>query len=293
MTAAALALVKITTGMITGSMALISSAADSLLDLFMSSGNMLALRQADKPADDDHPYGHGKFESAATLLQSMFIGASGLFILYASVNRLRQENGQLLHIDLGIAVLAISSVVSWILSRHLKTVGLKNDSTALQADALHYATDVYSNLALLAGLVGVKILGWYWLDPVLSLGVGGFILYAAFDLLKGCLDDFLDVGLPQEQQQQIIDCIEQHAQNNTGFHNLRTRRSGKTKLIDFHLTFCCHKTIQEAHDTANAIEQLIKKSIRNADVTIHLEPTTCKQCRRSPRCTKPENTQHC
>lgn len=277
--------------MVTGSMALISSAADSLLDLFMSTGNMLALRQANKPADDDHPYGHGKFESAATLLQSMFIGASGLFILYASVNRLRQDDGQLLHIDLGIAVLAISSVVSWVLSRHLKSVGLRTDSTALQADALHYATDVYSNLALLVGLVGVKILDWYWLDPVLSLGVGGFILYAAFELLKGCLDDFLDAGLPKEQQQLIIDCIEQHAQNNTGYHNLRTRRSGKTKLIDFHLTFCCYKTIQEAHDTASAIEQLIKKRINNADVTIHLEPTTCKQCRRAKSCTKPENTQ--
>ncbi len=290
-TAAALALVKITTGITTGSMALISSAADSLLDLFMSSGNMLALRQANKPADNEHPYGHGKFESAATLLQSIFIGASGLFILYASVNRLRQESGQLHYIDLGIVVLAISAVASWILSRHLKTVGLSNDSTALQADALHYATDVYSNLALLVGLMGVKFLGWYWLDPILSLGVGGFILYAAFELLKGCLDDFLDVGLPQEQQQQIIDCIEQHAHNNTGYHNLRTRHSGKTKLIDFHLTFCCHKTITEAHATATAIEQLIKQRISNADVTIHLEPTTCKQCRRANSCTRPENSQ--
>ncbi|MDY0191735.1 MAG: cation diffusion facilitator family transporter [Desulfuromonas sp.] len=290
-TAASLALVKIIAGFITGSIALISSAVDSLLDLFMSFGNMLALHQANKPADDDHPYGHGKFESAATMLQSIFIGASGLFILYASVNRLRQNDEQLLNVDLGIAVLAISSVVSWILSRHLKTVGLKNDSTALQADALHYATDVYSNLALLAGLIGVKMLGWYWLDPVLSLGVGCFILYAAFSLLKGCLDDFLDVGLPKEQQQLIIDCIEKHAQDNTGYHNLRTRRSGKTKLIDFHLTFCCYKTIQEAHDTATAIEQLIKQSISNADVTIYLEPTSCKECRRATSCTRPENNQ--
>ncbi|MEA3465025.1 MAG: cation diffusion facilitator family transporter [Thermodesulfobacteriota bacterium] len=278
-TATGLAILKVLTGIITGSMALLSSAADSLLDILMSSGNLVALRHASKPADEDHPYGHGKFETAATLLQSLFIAASGFFILYESIHRLLRGDNQLRHLNIGIAVLVISSIVSWFLSRHLKRVGTQTESTALQADALHYATDVYSNIGLLIGLVGVRILNWNWIDSALSIGVGGYILFAAYKLLKRSMNDFLDAGLPTEQQEKIVRCIEEYKQEVVGYHNLRTRRSGKQKMIDFHLTICRFKTIQEAHESANKIEQLIKDKISNADITIHLEPSDCDKCR--------------
>lgn len=289
-TATTLAVLKIATGISTGSIALLSSAADSLLDSIMSFGNLLALRQANKPADADHPYGHGKFESAATLLQSILIAASGLFIIYKSVQRLISGTEQLHHVDAAIVVMALASIVSWSLSRHLKKIGLQTDSTALQADALHYATDVYSNLILLVGLVSLKTLNREWIDPMLSAGVGVYIIFAAYELFKGSMDDFLDAQLPAQELQHIINCIEQYADDNTGYHNLRTRRSGKNRMIDFHLTFCHCKTIRQAHKTAQQIEDLIKQQINNADVTIHLEPTECRQCRRANSCTRAENT---
>ncbi|OQY17277.1 MAG: hypothetical protein B6I36_09190 [Desulfobacteraceae bacterium 4572_35.1] len=271
LTATSLAILKVITGITTGSMALLSSAADSLLDIFMSSGNLLALKQASKPADTDHPYGHGKFESAATLLQSLLIATSGLFIIYKSIQQLVIGSEQLQNLDAGIAIMALCTIASWLLSRHLKSIGIQTGSTALQADALHYATDVYSNLVLLIGLIGLKILNWNWIDPA-------------------CMDDFLDVGLPAHEIQAIVSCIEEFANDNTGYHNLRTRRSGKYRMIDFHLTFCHCKTIQEAHTTAQQIEDLIKQRINNTDVTVHLEPTACKHCRKAKHCTRVENT---
>lgn len=285
-TATCLAIIKLITGMVTGSMALLSSAADSLLDILMSLGNFFALKQAHKPADDDHPYGHGKYETAATFLQSLLVGVSGGYILYESIHRLSQ-GVVLSHVDYGIAVLALSVAVSWLLSRYLKRVGRQTDSSALQADALHYATDVYSNTVLLLGLVAVNTLGWQWLDPLLSLGVGIYVLKAAYGLFRPCLDEFLDAGLPAEQLEKISQCIEQHKSDVTGYHHLRSRRSGTKRLIDFHLTFCRFKTIQEAHAIADSIEKDIRRQLANADITIHLEPTECDRCRNCTTCQAP------
>ncbi len=283
-TATTLAVIKIVAGSASASMALLSSAVDSLLDLFMSFANLLALRQADKPADEDHPYGHGKFETAATLLQSLIIAASGSYILYESTNRLLHGSNNIQHLNIGIAVLTFSSIASWFLSDHLKKVGIRTGSTALQADGLHYATDVYSNLALLLGLVIIKVFHWYWIDPLLSIGVGCYILFASFELLKGSINDFLDTGLPADQRQQIVDCINQFSAEISGFHNLRTRRSGKYRMIDFHLTFCHYITIKQAHDCADRVETTIKQQINNADITIHLESSDCSQCQNNPHC---------
>ena len=288
-TASLLAVLKLITGLFTGSMALFASAVDSLLDILMSCGNFVALRHAQKPADADHPYGHGKFETAATLLQSLLIACSGVYILFESVQRLRLGS-ELNRLNLGIAVLTISVIASWFLSRHLKRVGVATESSALQADALHYATDVYSNLVLVIGLLAVKLLGWSWLDPLLSLGVGIYILKAAYGLLKNSMDQFLDAGLPAEQLALIRQCIEKHQQAITGYHNLRTRRSGTVRMIDFHLSFCRFKTIQETHDIADEIEKEIMGLIRNADITIHLEPTSCAECRNHDDCTSPNKT---
>ena len=286
MTATTLAIVKLGTGILTGSMALLSSAADSLLDILMSLGNFFALKQAHKPADDTHPYGHGKYETAATFLQSLLVGISGGYIFYESIHRLTR-GVMLKHVDYGIGVLALSVLVSWLLSRYLKKVGQQTESSALQADALHYATDVYSNLVLLIGLVVVNTVGWSWLDPVLSLGVGIYVLKAAYELFRSCLDEFLDAGLPPEQLKKVSQCIEQHRNDVTGHHHLRSRRSGTKRLIDFHLTFCRFKTIQEAHAIADSIEKEIQQQIPNADITIHLEPTECEQCRNCAICQTP------
>jgi ferrous-iron efflux pump FieF len=275
--AAALAIVKLATGILTGSMAVLSSAVDSSLDILMSSINFMAIRQADQPADENHPFGHGKFETIATIFQSMIIAFSGLWIIYEASRRLWQ-GAELSRLGGGMAILAISSVASWLIASHLRRVARETDSSALHADSLHFSMDVYTNLALVAGLAIVAFFGIPWLDPLLSIGVAVYILYEALRLLRYGARDILDEELPPPIRQEIVNLIEAHREDLLGFHNLRTRRAGSQKIMDFHLTVCKHLTVEEAHAIADELEKKIEREIIGADVTIHIEPCRKDNC---------------
>jgi ferrous-iron efflux pump FieF len=275
--AAGLAVVKLATGIVTGSMAVISSAVDSLLDILMSSVNFMAIRQADQPADENHPFGHGKFETVATLFQSLIIALSGLWIIYEASRRLGQ-GVELSRLGGGMAILAISSIASWLIAAHLRKVAKETDSSALHADSLHFSMDVYTNLALVAGLGIVALLGIPWLDPVLSILVAVYILYEALRLLRHGIRDLLDEELPLAIRNEIASLIEAHHEGLLGYHNLRTRRAGSQKIMDFHLTVCKHLTVEEAHAIADQLEHTIEREILGADVTIHIEPCERENC---------------
>jgi len=276
-TATGLTLVKLTAGLLTGSMAVLSSAIDSLLDILMSGANYLAIRQATQPPDTKHPFGHGKFETLATIIQSVVIGASGLWVMVESVRRLR-TGVELGNLQGGIAVLAGSAVVSWKVSRFLVKTARETDSSALQADSLHFSMDVYTNLALLVGLVLITWFGIAWLDPVLSIVVALYIFYQAFGLVRYGLRDILDERLPDTLREEITQVLEAHRKDLLGYHRLRTRRAGSQKIIDFHLTLCKFLSVEEAHAIADHLELRIKQRIPGADVTIHVEPCVLDQC---------------
>lgn len=276
-TALGLALLKMITGIATGSLAVLSSAIDSLLDLLMSGINFMALRHAEQPADDCHPYGHGKFETLASVLQSIVIAASGLWIIYEAVLRLKMPI-PVTRTSIGIAVMAVSMVASYFISRHLRRVAKATDSTALEADALHFSMDVYTNFALLAALVAMTFLDISWLDPAMSILVAAYILYEAVGLLRHGLRDILDEQLPDAVRSEIEGLIKEHKHDLFGFHNLRTRRAGSQKLIDFHLTVCKHLSVAEAHDITDYIEKKIGEKIGGSDVTIHVEPCRRHDC---------------
>jgi ferrous-iron efflux pump FieF len=283
MVAAMLAIVKLITGILTGSMAVLSSAVDSLLDILMSSVNFMAIRQADQPADESHPFGHGKFETIATLFQSMIIAFSGLWIIYEASRRLWQ-GVELSRIGGGLTILAVSSFVSWLIASHLRKVAKEPHSSALQADSLHFSMDVYTNLALVAGLGLVAWLRIPWLDPVLSIGVAGYILYEAMRLLRYGIRDIMDEELPPSIRNEITNLIEAHREDLLGYHNLRTRRAGSQKIMDFHLTVCKHLTVEEAHAIADKLETTIEREILGADVTIHIEPCEMEDCPGMEQC---------
>ena len=275
--AATLAIVKLITGIVTGSMAVLSSAVDSLLDILMSSVNFMAIRQAEQPADENHPFGHGKFETIATIFQSMIIAFSGLWIIYEASRRLWQ-GVELSRQGGGMAILAFSSAVSWLIASHLRKVAKETDSSALQADSLHFSMDVYTNLALMAGLGLVALIGVPWLDPVLSMAVAVYILYEALRLLRHGIRDILDEELPPPIRKEITNLIEAHRQDLLGYHNLRTRRAGSQKIMDFHLTVCKHLSVEAAHAIADDLEKKIEEEIPGADVTIHIEPCEREDC---------------
>lgn len=282
-TAAFLALVKLAAGLFTGSLAMLASAVDSVLDILMSGVNYLAIRQAEQPADESHPFGHGKFETLATLIQSLFIALSGGWIVFESIHRLIR-GADLSHLEGGALVLAGSSLASWLISRHLRKVAAATDSSALQADALHFSMDVYTNLALGAGLIAVRFFQASWLDPVLSLLVAFYILYEALHLVRHGLRDVLDTELPEPLRREVERLIEAHHQHIHGYHNLRTRRAGSQKIMDFHLTVCKHLSVEEAHAIADHLEKRIEEEIKGSDVTIHIEPCREEGCPGMERC---------
>lgn len=280
-TALSLSVLKFIVGFMTGSMAVLSSAIDSMLDILMSGVNFLAIRHAEQPADENHAYGHGKFETMAALIQSLVIGGSGVWILIESIRRILTGSAPG-KIGNGVIVLAISVVASWLISRYLVKVANETDSSALRADSLHFAMDVYTNLALTAGLVLMYFFHIPWLDALLSLLVGCFILNEAIKLARHAMNDVLDAQLPEPLIQQIERVIEEHGGHMYDCHNLRTRKSGSTKIIDFHLTVCKNLTVDESHQITEVLEHEIEEAISNSDITIHVEPCRKPECPDNP-----------
>lgn len=282
-TATGLTLLKLAAAVATGSLAVLSSGIDSLLDILMSGANYMGIRQAEQPPDPKHPFGHGKFETIATIFQSLAIALSGCWLLYESVQRLI-HGSELTRLGGGIIVLLFSSAASWKISSYLKKTARDTDSSALRADSLHFSMDVYTNLALMAGLAVIYFFDIAWLDPALSVLVGGYILFEAFRLLRYGMGDILDEQLPDSIREEVTRLLEQHRRDLLGYHRLRTRRAGSQKIIDFHLTVCRHLTVEESHKITDHLEKRIREKIPGTDVTIHIEP-----CRRID-CPGPE---HC
>jgi cation diffusion facilitator family transporter len=275
--ASGLAIMKLTTGLITGSMAVLASAVDSLLDILMSSVNLIAIRKAEEPADQCHPFGHGKYETVATLIQAFVITISGSWIIFESTRRLIQGS-QLQKLEGGVGVLVISLLVSIGISRYLKKIAKETDSSALEADSLHFSMDVYTNLALAVGLIIVQFTNLPWLDPALSIVVGLYILFEAFHLLRHGMRDVLDAELPAGVRDTVTRLIEEHREHLIDYRNLRTRRAGSQKFIDLEMIVCRHLSVEEAHDIADLLEEKVKKSINGADITIHIEPCHKDEC---------------
>ena len=272
-----LAIIKLVTAILSGSMAVMASAIDSLLDILMSGINYMAIRQAEQPPDQSHPFGHGKFETLATLFQALVISGSGGWIIYEAVSRLGSGN-RLENINQGIGVLAFSAVVSWVIAHHLRKVARQTDSSALEADSLHFSMDIYSNLGLMAGLLMVRWFDIHWLDSALSILVASYILHEALQLIKRSLTDILDQELPDEIQQQVHQLIISHGGPLAGYHGLRTRRAGSHKIMDFHLEVCKDMSVAEAHRLTDNLEKRIMKEIPGADVIIHVDPCTVREC---------------
>ncbi len=281
--ALSLAIIKLIIAFFSGSMAVLASAIDSLLDILMSGVNFAAIRHAEQPPDQRHPFGHGKFETLATLIQALVIFSSGGWVVYEAVTRLNQGQ-RLNNLNQGIGVLALSSVVSWFIARHLSNVAKLTDSTALEADSLHFRMDIYTNLGLMAGLLFVRWFKIYWLDSALSILVASYILHEAVQLVKRSLTDMLDQELPEDIQNHVHQLILSHDGPLSGYHGLRTRRAGSLKIMDFHLEVCKDMTVSEAHKLTDSLEKRIEREIPGSDVIIHIDPCDAVECPGRDKC---------
>ncbi|PYS94101.1 MAG: hypothetical protein DMF64_02025 [Acidobacteria bacterium] len=270
--AAFLIVLKTITGILTGSISVWASLLDSAMDIFASTINLFAVRAAARPPDAEHTYGHGKVESLAGLFQSFVITVSGLFLIReAGLRFIRQPatSSELL----GSASMLIAIGVSIALVARLRRVARQTDSPALSADALHYATDVYTNGGAFLALIIIRLSGWRRADPLISIAISLYILYSAFIVARDSVDVLMDKRLPLEVDEQIAEIVSRfHEQGVIGFHDLRTRRSGSQKFIDLHLEVARDKSLEAAHELTVQVLRAIEAEIPRARVQIHTDP---------------------
>jgi ferrous-iron efflux pump FieF len=270
-TAVMLAVVKLIGGIATGSVSVIASAVDSILDIGSSTLNYFAIKQAEQPPDPDHRYGHGKFESFASLLQSILISLSGMYILYEAYKRFTDDS--IVHnIEGGIYVMLFSLAVTLVLVFFLRTVAKKENSTILKAESLHYEIDLLTGVGILLGLVLVKLTGINAIDPFISVLIALKTIYSAFGLGKEVSDDLLDKALDAEDMEKIDTIIKKYSKVIANGHHIRTRRGGAKKFVDLHINVNPDLTVLEAHMIADMIENEISETLGGADVQIHVEP---------------------
>jgi cation diffusion facilitator family transporter len=274
-----LIVMKVVVGWLTGSISVLAQAADSLLDLFAAIITFSAIRIAAKPADTEHPYGHGKVEDIAAAGQGILIFVAGGLIIYAAINRII-EGSTVELAEAGVAVMAVSIVASIFLSRHLLRVARRSNSVALEANARNIATDVYSASAVLVGLAIVQFTGRYIIDSAIAIAVAIYILKVAVDTIRRPISGLLDEKLPPSQEAVIEESVNKHSREISGFHALRTRRAGSQSYIDLHLVMAGDISLERAHQICDQIEDEIESSLHEASVTIHCEPcdNECEQC---------------
>jgi cation diffusion facilitator family transporter len=275
-----LIVLKVAVGAITGSLSILAQAVDSFLDLFAVAVAFLAIRFAAKPADEEHPFGHGKAENMAASAQAILIFLAGGFIIYSAVRRI-QTGATLELTEAGIGVMLVSVVASIFLSRHLLRVSRATDSLALQANAHNIAADVYSAAAVLVGLLVVRFTGLSIIDPILAILVALFIFKVAYDVLRNSFGGLVDVKLPEAEEDNIKLAITEHFGGEVvNFHKLRTRKAGSQRYVDLHLIMPKDTSLKEAHRICDRLEEDIESKLGNTNVTIHVEPCNenCDWC---------------
>ncbi|MFC1929229.1 cation diffusion facilitator family transporter [Chloroflexota bacterium] len=274
-----LIVLKALVAVITGSISITAQAVDSFLDLFAISITFFAIRIAGVPADEEHPFGHGKVEGIAAIVQAVLIFTAGGLIIYSAVHRMIV--GTTIEMaEAGIGVMLVSIIASIFLSRHLLKVSRATDSIALEASARNIAADVYSAAGVLVALVVIRLTGLSILDPIIALGVAFFILKAGYDVTRKSFGELVDIRLPKEEEEELISCITEHSGQLVGFHAIRTRKSGNQRFIDLHMVMPKNVSVEEAHQVCDNLEQDIKNRLYNSSVTIHVEPCSveCDQC---------------
>ncbi len=263
---------KLAAAAITGSIAILSEALHSMIDLIASVIAFVAVRRADEPADKEHPYGHQKIESVAASIEGMLILVGAGIIVYESVRRL-SSGAEVESLGVGIAVIAFSAVANAGVAYFLRGQARKHSSPALAGDAAHLGTDSLTSLGVLIGLVLVEATGVVEIDSVVAILVAGVIVGAGVRIMRRASGALVDEAPPPEEMDQIEAAIAgARPPEMVGYHRLRARTAGSRRYIDFHAQFKDGTTLERAHAAAHALRGAIESELREAEVLIHVEP---------------------
>lgn len=270
---AALIILKLIAGFISGSISIISEAVHSCSDLLASVITLFSVHKSEQPADFDHQFGHGKYEDLSGLIEGILIILAALYILYEVLKKINGVSEPISDSGLGMIVMFISVVANVLVSVYLMKVAKNTDSIALYADAEHLNTDIYSSLTVFLGLVCIHYTGIHAIDPILAVIVAVIIIHTGYKICKEAVNNLLDGSLPEKNIKEIKSIIEKYNEHGIcGIKEIKTRKAGKNKEINITLLLEGERTIKYAHDLCDALEKDIEQNLGNTEVTIHVEP---------------------
>jgi cation diffusion facilitator family transporter len=265
-----LIIMKLIVGIISGSVSIISEAIHSSMDLIAALIAFFAVRVSDNPPDSKHPYGHGKVENISGVIEGILILVAAVMIIVEAIKKLLGEPFELESIWIGSLVMLVSAVINTIVSRRLYKVARLSNSVALEADALHLKTDVYTSLGVAIGLGLIMLTGIKWFDPVVAILVAFFIIKESYNLISRAFSPLLDTAWDDTE----IKDLERRLNNmEVTYHDLRTRIAGNYKFIDIHIEIPESESVGNAHNYCDKIEDALKSAYSNLTVTIHVEPS--------------------
>ena len=267
-----LVIVKLIIGIASGSVAVLASAIDSILDMAVSLFNYFAIQKSEEDPDDVYQYGKGKIQAIAAVIEGTVITISGLYIIYVGFEKLLDGSVTYL-LTPAILAMLISIAVTYFLVKYLLKVAKDTDNLVIKADALHYKTDLWSNAAVLVALALVALTGLDWIDAIFGIGIGIYIIYSAYEIIVDGIEILLDRALEGEMVAHIGEIISKHPEV-TSYHWLRTRTDGTTNFVEFHMVLRPNMLLLEAHRIADEVEDEIKllDSKKKWVITPHFDP---------------------
>jgi cation diffusion facilitator family transporter len=257
--------------LLTGSVGLLSDAAESVVNLVAAVVALAVLRWASMPADDEHAYGHAKAEYFSAGIEGSLILLAAVTIAVTAVDRLVHPQA-LNDVGLGVAVSMLASLINLGVGRALVQAGRRHRSITVEADGKHLLTDVWTSIGVVVGVVAVAISGWERLDPIVALAVAGNIIFTGAVLLRRSAAGLMDRALPPELQHEIRDVLDLFAVRGVRFHALRTRQAGRRSFISMHVLVPGAWTVQKGHDVAEEVEAALRARVPHATVFTHVEP---------------------
>lgn len=269
---------KLVVGILSGSIAIISEALHSGSDLVAAIIAFWSVRRAAEPPDERHHYGHEKVENLSGVIEALLIIAAAGVIIFEGVMKIF-HGPELDHIWLGVGVMMVSGVANLVVSKKvLYPVARRTESAALEADAAHLLTDVYTSFGVAGGLLLVKLTGWEYFDPIAAIAVAVLIIRTGYELVMQSTRVLLDETLPEDELEMIRRCVREHRGTIiTGYHKLRARRAGSRRHVDLHVIVDAELTVTQAHEVAEHIETDLKACLPNTDALVHVEPRSPKR----------------
>jgi len=274
-TAIILIIAKVFAWFVTDSVSILATLLDSSLDVLASGLNLIAVRHALEPADDEHRFGHGKAEALSGIGQAMFIAGSAGFLLLQAIGRIVNPREMTSGLEVGVGVMLFSMVATLILLSFQNYVVKQTGSTAIKADALHYKSDLLVNGSVIVALF-LTFYGWGYFDAIFGIGIALFILYSAWQIVREAIDLLMDHEIADEDREKIANIVSLDP-NTLGYHDLRTRRSGTRVFVQLHLELEATLTLAVAHTIADKVERDIAGLFDDAEVIIHEDPVVDSQ----------------